>query len=355
MNDLDILRAAWADTGPPADGARAAARAALLARAGTAAGTASGATLGAASGVGASPAGPPAARRRSFRPFRLPRPALRLVAAGTLAAAIAAGVTIAQTAGGTGPDGRPRAVLPGLPAGPVANAAEALERAAVTAERRAFTPPRPDQWIYLESRRHTSAKAGGVATGGPYATRVVREWKRADGAKTATVRGGRLEILDAMRSTPPQDYPSLAALPTDPDALLAWIYKEMGGLGSTPEGRYETAYAMLGAILRDNVLPPKVEAALYRAIKKIPGVTLVRKVDGAGRPALGLGRVAEGWLHAELLLDPQTFTYLGERSVAVKDHTVSGPDVNTMVKKGTVQLMQTRQAAGIVDRPGQRP
>ncbi|GAA3981322.1 hypothetical protein GCM10023085_74580 [Actinomadura viridis] len=341
MNDLDILRAAWADTDPPADGARAAARAALLARAGAA--------------PGASTAEPPAARRRSFRPFRLPRPALRFVAVGTLAAAIAAGVTIAQTSGGTDQDGRPRPVLPGLPAGPVANAAEALERAAVTAERRAFTPPRPDQWIYLESRRRTSVKAGGVATGGPYKTRVVREWKRADGAKTASVRGGRLEILDAMRTTPPQDYPSLAGLPTDPDALLAWIYREMGGLGSTPEGRYETAYTMLGAILRDNVLPPKVEAALYRAIKKIPGVTLVRKVDGAGRPAIGLGRVAEGWLHAELLLDPQTFAYLGERSVAVKDHTVSGLDVKATVKKGTVQLMQTRQAAGIVDRPGQRP
>jgi hypothetical protein len=282
---------------------------------------------------------------------------IRLVAVGALATAIAAGVTIVQTSGGTDEKGRPRPVVPGLPAGPVANAAEALERAATAAESRAFTPPRPDQWIYTESRRRNSVKPGGVALGGPYRTVVVRHWKSADGKRMASsVDGAKLTFVGMMPgSMPPGDYPSLAALPTDPDALLRWVYKDMGGLGSTAEGRYETAYGMLTAILRDNVLPPKQEAATYRALKMIPGVTLVEKVDAAGRPAIGLGRVAEGWVHKEVLLDPKTYTYLGERIITIKDHRIDGLDLKATIKKGTLQLLEVRLNAGIVDQAGQRP
>ncbi|MFD0852793.1 hypothetical protein ACFQ07_11185, partial [Actinomadura adrarensis] len=141
----------------------------------------------------------------------------------------------------------------------------------------------------------------------------------------------------------------------DPGALLQRLYKDMGGLGSTTEGRYDTAYSALSAILRNNVLPPKHEAATYRALKMIPGVTLVRKADAAGRPAIGLARVAEGWLHQEVLLDPETYTYLGERSIAIKDHRIDGLDLKATIRKGTLQLLEVRLEAGIVDKPGQRP
>jgi hypothetical protein len=181
-------------------------------------------------------------------------------------------------------------------------------------------------------------------------------WTRADGTRTASsANGGKLRFAGMLPSTPPSDYPSLAALPTEPAALLQHIYKDMGGLGSTAEGRYATAYTMLSAILRNNVLPPKQEAATYRALKKIPGVTLVRKVDAAGRPAIGLGRVAEGWLHQEVLLDPKTYTYLGERIITIKDHRIDGSDLKATIKKGTLQLLEVRLRAGIVDKPGQRP
>jgi hypothetical protein len=111
---------------------------------------------------------------------------------------------------------------------------------------------------------------------------------------------------------------------------------------------------MLSAILRDHVLPPKQEAALFRAIKQIPGVTLAGKVDAAGRPAIALGRTTEGWLREELLLDPTTYAYLGERSIAIKDHILKGGDGTAKVKKGTLQLQSVRLAARIVDKPGQR-
>ena len=190
----------------------------------------------------------------------------------------------------------------------------------------------------------------------PHKTLVERSWKRADGKKSAAIEDGKLVLSDMMPTTPPTDYASLVALPTEPSALLQWIYEDMGGLGETPEGRYSTAYSMLSAVLRESILPPKTEAAVFRALKQIPGVTLVKgRVDAAGRPALGLGRVTEGWLHEELLLDPATYAYLGERSVAIKDHTSRGVDTAVPVKKGDLLNITVRIKAGIVDKAGQRP
>jgi DNA-directed RNA polymerase specialized sigma24 family protein len=158
------------------------------------------------------------------------------IPAGTLAVAVAAGVIVVQTADGTDKDRRPRSALPGIPAGPVATAAQALDRAAAAADARPFTPPRPDQWIYTELRIRTSVN---------------------------------------------------------------------------------------------------------------------------GRPAIALGRTAEGWLHEEVLLDPKSYAYLGERAISIKGHTSRGrgddPNADaTYVKKGVLQNLTVRTAAGIVDAPGRR-
>ena len=71
-------------------------------------------------------------------------------------------------------------------------------------------------------------------------------------------------------------------------------------------------YAIFNGMLRGNVVPPKLEAAIFRALKQVPGVELTT-VDVLGRPAYSLGQT-EDWLHEELLLDRETYTYLGERS-----------------------------------------
>ncbi|WP_165975445.1 CU044_5270 family protein [Actinomadura rubrisoli] len=357
LNDLDVLRDAWGSPEPPPAAARAAARAALLDRASAASaaeGSPATVPVRPVPDAGSEPVTGPAGERR--RRFRLPRLGVRVAAVGALAAAIAIGVTVVQSSGGTDEHGRPRPVVPGVPAAPVANASEALERAAHAAEARPFIPPRPDQWIYTEARTRTGKRPNGSLYKDPKKTVLVRSWHRADGKATASYEGGKLVLSGTMPTTPPSDYASLAALPTEPDALLKWLYKEMGGLGDSPEGRYATAYSMLGAILRDNVLPPAREAAVFRTIKRIPGVALVPgRVDAAGRPALGLGRVAEGWLHEELLLDPVTYAYLGERSVALKNHTSRGDDGSVSVRKGELQNLTVRTKAGIVDKAGQLP
>ena len=355
MDDLRVLTEAWRTPAPPSDTAYAQARAAVLERAGL---ERAGLERAGLERMGREPAAAAFRSRPVWHRLRLPRMGARLVAVGALAVTITAGVTVAQNLGGVDEHGRPKPIVPVLPAGPVANAAQALDRAATAAEARTFTPPRTDQWTYIENRETSASRGpGGVATGGPLKTHISRQWRRADGKRSAWIEKGRLQIQDEPgRLTPPSDYPTLAALPTDPTALLKWVYKEMGGLGGdNPEGHYAMAYTLFTTVLRNSVLPPGVEAAVYRAMKQIPGVILVpRAVDVAGRPALALGRLQEGWLSEEVLLDRTTYAYLGERSIAIKKHTSKGLDGSWTVKKGTVQIFVARIKAGIVDKAGQR-
>jgi hypothetical protein len=89
------------------------------------------------------PQHPPAADAGGFAPATAF--SRRLVGAAAFALAIAAGVIVVANLGPTGPDGRSRSAVPGLPGVPVA-AAEVLERAAVAAEEKPFAAPRDDKW-----------------------------------------------------------------------------------------------------------------------------------------------------------------------------------------------------------------
>ena len=97
-----------------------------------------------------------------------------------------------------------------------------------------------------------------------------------------------------------------------------------------------------------------VEATIFRAIGQLSRVTLDRDaVNVDGRRALALGRLEEGWLSDEILLDPNTFELIGERSIAIADHTSTALDGTTTVNKGTLENQLVRTAAAIVDKPGQ--
>jgi hypothetical protein len=261
-------------------------------------------------------------------------------------------VTLADL-GGTGPDGEPTSGVPGLPAVPVASAA-VLEQAAVAAEAKPFTAPRDDQWIFVEDR--FSGSDGGTA--------IRREWRRADGRGIARIdENGKLEIELAGPPRRPgvpsprlgESYNELAALPTDPGALLRWAYGQAESI--TGSGTHEDGdvYLLFNAMLRGNVLPPELEAGIFRAMKQIPGVSVERLVV-FGRPVLSLGLRTSDWLHEELLLDPTTYAYRGERSTVVKNATINplkAGNATGEVKKGS-RVVVARVATAIVDEPGQR-
>jgi hypothetical protein len=313
MDDLKILHDTWGSPEAPSREVTTRARAALLARA----------------AEGTAPA-------RGFRP----------VAVGALALAIAAGVVLADL-GGNRP-GRDH----GLPAVPVASAA-VLEQAAVAAETKPFTAPRDDQWIYTEDRFSSSERG----------TETHRSWRRADGRGMAWIdENGELAFRPVEpprqpgrpRSRLPESYKEFAALPTDPDALLRWAYghaKNITGGGMNDHG---DVYLLFNGMLRGNVLPPELEAGIFRALKQIPGVK-VETVDVFEQPALSLGLTTADWLHEELLLDPDTYAYRGERSTVIKDATINplkAGNATGDVKRGSTVVV-ARVATAIVDEPGQ--
>jgi hypothetical protein len=330
MDDLKTLYEAWETPEPPSRTASAQARAALLAR----------------------------ADGRAFgeRRFRLPLPRLgvRLAAVSAFAVAIATGVALVENL--TGADGRQTSIVPGLV--PVANAAQVLERAAVAAEKKPYIAPRPNQWIYFEDRYSAYGPGGGLVDEG-----VRRTWHRADALGLAFIdEHGKLRVREEER---PESrlgrpiptfgsYRQLAALPADPDTLLRWAYEQ--NIENGDDSRDAVVYLLFKHILRENVLPPELEAATFRALKEVPGVTLTDTVDVSGHPAFALGQT-EDWLHQELLLDKQTYTYRGERSTVVKDATIDPLKAGNStgeVKKGS-RVVVARLATAIVDEPGQRP
>jgi hypothetical protein len=318
MDDLKILHDSWGSPEAPSRDVTARARAGLLARA---------AESGAAT--------------RRFRPL----------AVGALALAIAVGVALADLGGGS--DGEQKAVLPGLPTVPVASAA-VLEQAAVAAETKPFTPPRDDQWIYTEDRFRSSE--GGTDTH--------RSWRRADGRGMAWIdENGKLAFRPvdppAQPGRPPSELPEsykdFAAMPTGSDALLRWAYaqaKNITGGGTNDDG---DVYLLFNHMLRDHVLPPDLEAGIFRALKQIPGVK-VETVEVFGEAALSLGLATSDWLHEELLLDPDTYAYRGERSTVIRDATINplkAGNATGEVKKGS-KVVVARVNVAIVDEPGQR-
>lgn len=312
MNDLELLHDAWGTPDAPSDGARANARAALLAR-----------------------AAPRPRRRRPLVP--------RLAAAAALALIVVAGLAAVRDLGGPAPETVPNA------------SAAVLERAAVAAEGKPFTPPRSDQWIYIEDRITSSH-------GGEPMTR--RRWRAVDGTGMAWMDAGKLRVERIRGGTgrplravvgPFAAYDTLAALPTDPDALLRWAYRQaenVTGAGLTEDG---DVYAIFSGILGDNVLPPELEAAIFRALKRVPGVT-VDTIDVGGRPALVVGQT-EDWLREEFLLDAETYTYLGHSGTVVRDAIIDPAKAGNEtgeIDKGH-KVVAERLATAIVDHPGQRP
>jgi hypothetical protein len=172
---------------------------------------------------------------------------------------------------------------------------------------------------------------------------------------------GRVRVIDPPKRGPdgrapePFDsYRALAALPTDPDALLRWAYREaknVTGAGLTEDG---DVYAMFRGILGKSVLPPELEAGILRALERVPGVR-VDTVDVLGHRVLSLA-LTEDWLRQELLLDPRTYAYRGQRSTVVHDAVISPEKAGNgtgEIKKGHT-VISIRLATAVVDRPGER-
>lgn len=337
-DNITTLRECWHGVEPPSPDAQDRARAALMARI-----------------ARTDVAEAPPRNQVKARGWRLRGWALRSGIATVAAAALAVGLV---TVGGLGKG-------PDEPSGASGSAAVTFELAAAYAEAQPFTPPRPDQWTYVELRVVNSD--AGVERKGLKPEVTTQRWSRADGKQAAVIVDGALEIFDespGLTRFPPTDYPTLAGLPTDPHALLDWLRSRMGPFNvDTEEQRNTGLFDAISTILRDNLLPPAVTAALLRAAALIPGVDQApNPVSIDGRTATAIGRLQDGWRQEDLLLDPGSHEFIGYRSVAAKDidlntdettpaGSVHGEPIH--VKKGDIQVMLTRPAGRIVNAAGQ--
>ena len=187
---------------------------------------------------------------------------------------------------------------------------------------------RDDQFVYVKSRvAYTTYTNGGPGKLDPVHDREV--WLSVDGT-----RDGLLEedkdplqhqslasegLLGEDKPTNPQptDYRALSKLPTDPDKMLDRLYeivaKEVDN--EQPDKDYR-AFVLFADLIRENLMPPKVSAALYRAAAKIPGVEVVPDVkDTAGRTGIAVTRTGADGEEEQLIFDKKTYTFLGELSL----------------------------------------
>jgi hypothetical protein len=103
------------------------------------------------------------------------------------------------------------------------------------------------------------------------------------------------------------------------------------------------------------VVPPKLQAALYRVLQQLPGVHFEAAADLAGRTGLGFWMVREGYLKQEIVIDPLTYALMGYKDVAIKDHAMVGTDGTRYVKKGHVMGWAALLGSAIVAQPGRLP
>lgn len=276
------------------------------------------------------PVGTTAPRRTGTWAPRM-RWGLALAGAGLAAAAT---VTVVQAGGDEAADVRP-------PVAGQEGASVVLENAALVAARTKAAEIRPDQWFYMKESQHMG---GNLPT--------FEHWSRMDGAKDAIREdGGKLKVGDGEKgpTNPAKTQLEVESLPSDPDALLAHFRDRADARTplsicepACPAGTEQDvkAFGTIGWYLKFGpMIPPDKTAAMYRALAKIPNVTIEQNAtDGDGRTGVGVVLNVASVGKAYYILSPDDYRYLGVKTV----------------KDGETFAMSVL-ASGIVDRPGDTP
>lgn len=306
--------------------------------------------------------------RPKTRRFRLPRPAVTLpVTALALAGAVVAGTAMndgngVRTGVATGPALTTELGTPttkGLP--------QLVDRISLAAAEGPHPTVKPGQYVYIESKTadtfvRTVDDKSSLASHKLHRRQV---WLSADGTKGWLIdpavndspEGETLSLPDEQGNTPVAglnhpSYDFLATLTTDPDKLLAMIYKETKGQGNSPD---QQAFTTIGDLLGESYPPAQLYSALFKAAAKIPGVVVVPNAqDAMGRSGVAVARLDETTgQREEWIFDKNTHVFLGERSVQVKVKASDGPD--SLMKPGTVTFTSAIVNRAVVDGIKQTP
>ncbi|RMI39666.1 CU044_5270 family protein [Streptomyces triticirhizae] len=234
-----------------------------------------------------------------------------------------------------------------------ATAVQLLDQVATQAAAEAPAEIRDDQYVYVSSVVQ-------------YLDEALQErevWAAVDGTRDGLLRqGGEAEDIPLEPDPVPAPgsegmsscYRFLETLPTDPEAMLAWLYAQQEP-GDEDHDADQDAFVLIGDLVGDSMVPPEVAAALYGAAALIPGVTLVPDaVDATGRPGVGVGRVDayNPDQSEELVFDQESFELLGRRTVAVRD--IAWEDA-APIRAGETTYATAVIDRSVVDEAGARP
>ncbi|MER5577537.1 CU044_5270 family protein [Streptomyces massasporeus] len=295
-----------------------------------------------------------AAFRSETRPERATLPRRRMILVGAATAG-----TLAVTAGivATLPEDSTRASARKGPQTLSAGAsADALELAAATVEKHNGTEPGPKQWVYDKSTVFVQGK--------PQSS---EEWTRWDGTGHANLPGippaGDISDFDPDKlqiwygpnqeerwkkegyddRSQRQFYRFLATLPSDADRMMKRIRQEHAIGSIKGETRAQRDWREIDVLYRSVLIPPNVQAGLFRALAKIPGARVMTGVkDPLGRAAIGVSvtyadKTPAGWQgKQEIFFDPESYAYLGQ-------------------SRDDGGMVSARAAWGVVNKPGARP
>ncbi|WP_445402427.1 CU044_5270 family protein [Streptomyces sp. LE64] len=305
----------------------------------------------------------PAPRRRPW----LPRPSVAL----PLVAATVAGVVVLALVQGDGGGVRDSRLATGpalttpVGAATTEGVPQLLERISTAAGKATHPAVEDGQFVYVESEvantfvRHVNGRTE-LASYGLHRRQI---WKSADGTEGWLIdpavndgpEGETLSLPDEKGDTPKAylNAPSheyLAELTTDPDELLAKIYEETEGMGTSPD---QQAFATIGDLLAESYPPAELSAALFKTAAKIPGVVVVDEaVDAAGRKGVAVARLDEtGGHREEWIFDRKTHAYLGSRTVQV----LPGTGEDALLKPGMVLYTSAILTRAVVDGMRQTP
>ncbi|MFG1967418.1 CU044_5270 family protein [Nonomuraea sp. NPDC049028] len=322
-------------------------------------------------------------RPARFVAVRRTRPVWGLGLAGAAAAAVLVATTVNGAETGSGRAGvvsalpRTGATPTGAPSPttlrlrPVADARDLAGNAAAQAAAEPDVTPRPGQWAYLKSLTAQTRVDGGPGLFGIPKVKTTHEsWRRLDEKGFAYMEHGQLKVEEGSEYE--VTYPYLLSLPEDPGALLERVYEQInaeetakrqdrpaakGGHRFTPapltrDERDMYAFQYIAQGMRDAVLPARIRAAMYGAMARIPGVRYEKGAsDLAKRPGVTLYRVGNGYLRDEIFIDPETYAYLGYRTVVIRDHK----ELFSAVRKGQILGWDAQLKGAIVDEAGDRP
>ncbi|UPZ29894.1 CU044_5270 family protein [Streptomyces sp. LRE541] len=300
----------------------------------------------------------PAKTRRSRRP----RPAITLPAmAFGLSAVIVAGIVtfgdgdgVRESGVATGP-----ALTTDLGTATTKGVPQLLDQISLAAAEGDHPTVQDGQYVYIESvLADTFVKTvDDKSTLASHELHKRQIWESADGvegwlidaAVNESSEGETLTLPDEQGNTPKAhlgspSYDYLTKLTTDPDALLAKIYKETEGQGNTPD---QQAFSTIGDLLAESYPPAELYPALFEAAARIPGVVVVDDaVDAVGRHGVAVARLDEtSGQREEWIFDKKSHVYLGARNVQVKPLKEEG----ILIKPGTVNFTMAIKNRAVVD------